>query len=48
MLSIVDTEEQMAKLLPHLDKMVDEGLIVMSNVEVIRYVRQEAVRPQGQ
>ena len=37
MLSIIDTEEQIASLLPHLDKMVDEGLIAMSTVEVIRY-----------
>jgi uncharacterized protein len=37
MLSIIDTEEQIVRLLPHLDKMVDEGLIAMSTVEVIRY-----------
>src|ERR1700728_1826203 len=48
MLSVIDTEAQMARLLPHLDEMVNEGLIVMSDVEVIRYARQEAVRPQGQ
>jgi len=47
-LSIIDTEEQIARLLPHLDKMVDEGLIAMSNVQVIRYVRQEGARSQGQ
>ncbi|HTW47209.1 MAG TPA: DUF190 domain-containing protein [Acidobacteriaceae bacterium] len=45
MLSIIDTEEQIVRLLPHLDKMVDEGLIAMSTVEVIRYARQESVRP---
>lgn len=39
MLSIVDTEEQVQKLLPHLDRMVEEGLIAMSRVEVIRYSR---------
>jgi PII-like signaling protein len=48
MLSIIDTEEQIARLLPHLDKMVDEGLIAMSNVEVIRYARQEPVQSQRQ
>ncbi len=48
MLSVIDTEDQIARLLPHLDKMVDEGLIAMSNVEVIRYVRQESARPQRQ
>jgi PII-like signaling protein len=37
MVSIIDTEEQIAKLLPHLDAMVGEGLIAASKVEVIRY-----------
>jgi uncharacterized protein len=40
MLSIIDTKDQISKLLPHLDEMVDEGLIAMSNVEVIRFTRQ--------
>ena len=39
MLSIVDKEEQINRLIPHLDAMVEEGLIVMSDVEVIRYTR---------
>ncbi|MHB2009124.1 MAG: DUF190 domain-containing protein [Acidobacteriaceae bacterium] len=47
MLTIIDTKEQIARLLPHLDEMVDEGLIAMSDVEVIRYVHQEGVRSQG-
>ena len=42
MLSIVDQEEQINRLIPHLDAMVEEGLIVMSNVEVIRYSRNSA------
>lgn len=41
MVSIVDTEEQIAKLIPHLDAMVGEGLIAASKVEVIRYTRAE-------
>jgi PII-like signaling protein len=44
MLSVIDTEEQIAKLIPHLDEMVQDGLIAMSRVEVIRYVRQEGIR----
>jgi PII-like signaling protein len=44
MLSVIDTEEQIAKLIPHLDEMVQDGLVAMSRVEVIRYVRQEDVR----
>ena len=39
MLSIIDSEEQIHKLIPHLDTMVEEGLIAMSSVEVIRYSR---------
>ncbi|MHB2008815.1 MAG: DUF190 domain-containing protein [Acidobacteriaceae bacterium] len=47
MVSIIDTEEQIAKLIPHLDAMVEEGLIAMSRVEVIRYSHQEGIRSQG-
>ncbi len=39
MLSIIDSEEQIDKLIPHLDVMVEEGLIATSSVEVIRYSR---------
>lgn len=39
MLSIIDTEEQIDRLIPHLDAMVQEGLVAMSRVEVIRYSR---------
>ncbi|MFZ0733543.1 MAG: DUF190 domain-containing protein [Candidatus Sulfotelmatobacter sp.] len=44
MVSVVDTEEKIRTLIPALDEMVDEGLIAMSEVEVIRYVHQEGVR----
>jgi uncharacterized protein len=46
MVSIVDTEEQIAKLLPHLDAMVGEGLIAASKVQAIRYTR-EAKQPKA-
>jgi len=39
MLSIIDTEEQIAKLVPFLDEMIEEGLVATSRVEVIRYSR---------
>ena len=42
MLSIIDKEEQINRLIPHLDAMVEEGLIVMSNVDVIRYTKNLA------
>lgn len=38
-LSIVDTEEQIARLLPFLDTVVEEGLVATSRVEAIRYRR---------
>jgi hypothetical protein len=44
MVSVIDTEQNINKLLPALDEMVDEGLIAISDVEVIRYVHQEGVR----
>lgn len=37
MISIIDREAQIARLLPHLDKMVSEGVVAISDVEVIRY-----------
>jgi uncharacterized protein len=47
MVSVIDTEDKIRALIPALDEMVDEGLIAMSNVEVIRYVHQEGTRSQG-
>ena len=44
MVSVVDTEQNIKKLLPALDEMVAEGLIAMSEVEVIRYVHQDGMR----
>ncbi len=42
MVTIIDKEEQIEKLIPHLDAMVEEGLVAMSRVEVIRYSRNPA------
>jgi uncharacterized protein len=47
MVSVIDTEEKIKTLIPALDEMVDEGLIAMSEVEVIRYVHQGGVRSLG-
>ena len=46
MVSVIDTEEKIRSLIPALDQMVAEGLIAMSDVEVIRYVHQNGVRSQ--
>ena len=44
MVSVIDSEEKIQKLLPILDEMVDEGMIAMSEVEVIKYLHQEGSR----
>ena len=44
MVSVIDAEQNIAKLLPILDEMVGEGLIAISEVEVIRYVHQDGIR----
>ncbi len=46
MVSVIDTEEQIGKLLPHLDAMVQEGLVASSRVEVIRYSRNPVTTSQ--
>jgi uncharacterized protein len=46
MVSVIDTEEKIQQLLPHLDKMLGEGLIAMSEVEVVKYVHQDGVRSE--
>jgi hypothetical protein len=38
-ISIIGTEEQIGKLTPYLDAMVEEGLVAASTVEVVRYSR---------
>lgn len=37
MLTVIDKEDQIEKLIPYLDEMVEEGLVAMSRVEVTRY-----------
>jgi PII-like signaling protein len=41
-IEIVDTEEKIAQLLPVLDKMVTEGLVLLSDVEVVKYIAKPA------
>jgi PII-like signaling protein len=40
MISVVDTEEQIRSYLPLLDEMVQEGLVVLSDVDVIKYTHR--------
>jgi PII-like signaling protein len=52
MMTVVDTEERLRAFLPVLDDMVQQGLVVFSDVDVIKYThdyqedeRRKAVRP---
>ena len=44
MVSVVDAEEKIQKLIPFLDEAVADGLIAISEVEVIKYVHQDGAR----
>jgi len=44
MVSVIDSEDKVQQLIPYLDEMVDEGLIAISEVEVIKYVHQDGER----
>ena len=44
MVSVIDSEEKIQELLPHVEMMCREGLIAISDVEVIKYVHQDGVR----
>jgi uncharacterized protein len=46
-LSIIDTEEQIARLIPFLDSVVEEGLVASSAVQIIRYSRGPVPPPAG-
>ena len=46
LVQIIDTQEKIQELIPALDEMVAEGLIAMSDVEVIKYVHQNGQHPQ--
>jgi PII-like signaling protein len=37
MLSVVDTEDKLQAFLPVVDQMVQEGLVVMSDVDIVKY-----------
>jgi len=47
MVCIVDEEQKIQRFLPTLERMVNEGLIAISDVEVIRYTHREAEAPRA-
>jgi len=40
--TVVDTEEKIRAVIPVLDEMVEEGLVVLSDAEVIKYTHRDA------
>lgn len=46
MVQVIDTDEKIRSLIPVLDTMVSEGLIAMSDVEVIKYTHQDGKNPE--
>jgi PII-like signaling protein len=40
MLSVVDTEEKLQSFLPIVDEMVSEGLVVLSDVDIVKYAHR--------
>jgi hypothetical protein len=40
--SVIDTEERIAALIPFLEQVVEEGLVATSLVDVVRYARTPA------
>jgi PII-like signaling protein len=41
MLSVIDTEEKLRGFLPIVEQMVQEGLVVLSDVDIIKYAHRE-------
>ena len=46
MVTVIDREDQIEKLVPHLDRMIAGGLVASSTVEVIRYSQSARDSPQ--
>jgi len=44
MVSVIDSNDKVRKLIPQLDAMVADGLIAISEVEVVKYVHQDGAR----
>ena len=45
LITVMDTEEKINKVIPILDDMVDEGIVVLSDVNVIKYTHRD-VNPE--
>lgn len=45
LITVMDTEENITKVIPILDELVGEGIVVLSNVDVIKYTHRD-VNPE--
>jgi PII-like signaling protein len=48
MLSVVDTEEKLQEFLPIVESMVEEGLVVLSDVDIIKYSHRATELPNSE
>jgi PII-like signaling protein len=48
MLTVVDTEEKLQGFLPIVEQMVQEGLVVLSDVDIIKYAHRAAETDEGE
>lgn len=46
LITIMDTEEKITRVIPILDELVGEGIVVLSNVDVIKYTHRD-VNPEA-
>lgn len=44
MIEVIDSPEYIAKLMPFLDDMLEEGMVTIDDVEVLKYGRKEPKR----
>ena len=47
MLSVIDTEEKLQSFLPLVEQMVEEGLVVLSDVDIIKYSHRALELPEN-
>ena len=48
LLTVVDTEEKLRSFFPVLDQMVQQGLVVLSDVDIIKYSHAQPLRDEAQ
>ena len=44
LVEIIDSEEYIRKLLPYLDEMLEEGMVTIDDIQVIKYGKKPPIR----